>query len=177
MIEIWACHLDYGGNYEFSNLGRIRRLPYYKDKYYKTGLVTRALWPGKFLVGDKLSAKGYKRVNIEGKAKFVHRLICEVFHGKSPEDKPQVNHIIGDKNNNRADNLEWVSNQENRDHAVANNLHPNRSNGFCIIPESEIPKIIERKKNGDIYKDIAKDYSVSKGTIASIIYKEKNRSV
>lgn len=62
MIEIWACHLDYGENYEFSNLGRIKRNSYYKNKYYKSGKVTSASYPEKILVGNKLSQKGYKRV-------------------------------------------------------------------------------------------------------------------
>lgn len=169
MIEVWACHLDYGGNYEFSSLGRIKRLPYYKNRYYKSGLVTSALWPEKFLIGNKLSPKGYKRVRIKGQTKFVHTLICQVFHGDCPVGKSQVNHKSGIKTDNSANNLEWVSNQENRDHAVANNLHPNRSNGFCIISESDIVDILLRWDSGEPTKSIAESYPVGSGVISKVI--------
>ena len=68
------------------------------------------------------NGKGYLRVGIGTKLMFVHRLVAEKYI-PNPDGKPQVNHINGDKTDNRACNLEWTTNQENRDHAIKNGLH------------------------------------------------------
>ena len=52
----------------------------------------------------------------------IHRLVAEAYCDK-PEGCEQVNHINGDKRDNRAENLEWVTASENHKHAWATGLH------------------------------------------------------
>lgn len=111
MEEIWKQIKDYEGYYEVSSLGRVRNSQ-----------------TGKVLIGDTNNL-GYRRVilyNPEKKRFFVHRLVALHFCDGYQEDLV-VNHKDGNKLNNRADNLEWVTHSENDRHAFKLNLrkpHP-----------------------------------------------------
>lgn len=63
---------------------------------------------------------GYHRVTLfKEKKRFrimVHRLVAMHFI-RNPENKPEVNHLFGDKNDNSASSLEWATRSENGKHA------------------------------------------------------------
>lgn len=107
MQEIWKDIEGYEGLYQVSNLCNIKRLN-----------------SGRILKQCK-NTYGYLQVGLSKKGKLkmfcVHILVARAFI-PNPENKSQVNHIDGDKENNNIDNLEWVSQEENLIHAFKTGL-------------------------------------------------------
>ena len=107
------------------------------------------------------NTKGYLRVMINHKNLLVHRLVAQKYV-PNPENKPQVNHIDGNKLNNRYTNLEWVTNQENRKHAIENGLQWSKLNNDKI-------KFIRKHKNDISINEFAELFNVASSTIKSIL--------
>lgn len=72
-------------------------------------------------IKQEVTNKGYLRVSlcnsdIKHKRFLVHRLVAFLFI-PNPNNLPQVNHINGDKTDNRVENLEWCTALENLNHS------------------------------------------------------------
>ena len=76
---------------------------------------------GNFLKGGA-ARKGYIQVRLSKDGivsyKYIHRVVCEAFHGPCPGDGYEVDHVNGDKTDNRACNLRWVTGAQNRAYAA-----------------------------------------------------------
>lgn len=122
-------------------------------------------------INGELWFKYYKKDNNEYKlkTKAVHRIVTETFiYNNNPKIKNQVNHIDGNKENNKVENLEWCTNQENREHAVNNGLVADKKG------EKQSIAVLNDKQVIDIYTSnksrihMSKKYNVSKHTISNI---------
>lgn len=125
MKEIWVDIKGYEGYYQVSNLGNIRsrkRLifnPKHSDNIKSNLKICKSQEIKKSLTRGYNSVRLYR--NNIGKTLRVCRLVSIAFL-PNKENKPCVNHIDGNKENDNLDNLEWVTYIENMAHAVENNL-------------------------------------------------------
>jgi len=105
----------------------------------------------------------------------VHRLVMEAWVGPPPFDKAEVNHIDGNKKNNRLSNLEYVTKLENREHAIREGLikRGEEASGRKLTEEKVI-EIRELHFDGGIsLRDLALMFDVSQEAIVKII-KDRN---
>lgn len=103
----------------------------------------------------------------------LHRVVANAFL-PNPEKLAQVNHINGDKSDNRAENLEWCDNIYNMRHAVKTGLfnpvgENNPSSKLSLEDVEEIRKEYKYKAKGRNTKSLALKYGVSNVMIGKIV--------
>jgi hypothetical protein len=125
MDEIWLPVPGYEGLYSVSNMGRVRS----EDRITPHPLHGPQRHRGRIL-RPSASDKGYLNVSLSKLGKIrcltIAPTVCRIFNGPPPSDEHEVNHKSGKKENNCADNLEWVTASENKRHALRL--------GLCQLP-------------------------------------------
>ena len=116
--------------------------------------------------------KGYQfvRMYIDGTAKtyLVHRVVAQTYI-PNPRCKSEVNHKDGNKSNNAAWNLEWVTAQENVDHSVVTGLvkrgidRPNAK-----LTDADIYNIRNLREAGATYYELGRQFNIAYQTAHKI---------
>lgn len=164
--ERWRWVPGYEGLYLVSNMGRVMSAP--KRTHYGHFMALSEKKTG--YVHVCLSRDGEKR------SVSVHRLVASAFL-PNPASKPEVNHINGDRSDNRVENLEWATRSENEIHAFrVLGKKPNAPwrgtpRRFArLFTDSQVRSIRSDPRSST---EIARQYGVSKTAIRNI----KNRKV
>lgn len=161
-FEEWRSVVGMEKFYEISSLGRI------KSKH------SIGRNPGGIL-SPTPNKKGYLRARLvlHGKSftKVVHRLVLEAFVGPQPSSIHESNHKNGIKNDNRLENLEWLTPKENNAHSVQNGFwHPNigEAHGRARLSENDVQEIRRLLALGHSCNRLGKAYGVSHTAIRLI---------
>lgn len=120
--EIWKDVVGYEGLYKVSNFGNVVKMPTLQHRISKYGKKFTQLAPkAPSLMRPALDFDGYPTLSLSKNGTShtyrVHRLVAIAFID-NPDNKPQVNHKNGVKNDNCVDNLEWCTQSENIRHSV-----------------------------------------------------------
>jgi hypothetical protein len=161
--EEWRPVVGFEGWYEVSDLGRVRRAA--SGPHTRVGYVLKPvrLPSGRLML--HLSAGGRRYRN-----RKIHHLVALAFIGPRPPGCG-INHVDGDVTNNRATNLEWVTQRENEDHAVRNGLKASGDRvGTAKLTQEQVIGIARSYVRGvTSQKELAARNDIAQTTVSRII--------
>lgn len=156
MEETWKPIYGFEKKYEISSYGRVKSLARQINNKNICERILKSQNRGNGYLGATLShARNVK----------FHRLVAEHFLPVIP-GKTEINHVDGNKNNNNLNNLEWVTNRENTDHAIKMGLRKNKLSKKDVLDIRN--KYLPRKYT---LNKLALEYGVCQASISFIIKK------
>ena len=164
--EIWKWIKNYEGVYQASTKGRARSFFKGKCRLIKPTVTHRGYLSICLYRYDEKDGKQHK------KTFRLNRIIAETFI-PNPENKPEVHHKNNDKSDNSVENLEWVTDEENKAYAHEDGVYlKGERNPTAKLTEDDVRFIRQNYKAGDPEFGqgvLAKKYGVSTTTIRNII--------
>ena len=139
--EVWKQHYEFK-YYQFSNYGRIKSL----NRKIKSKLknVDGFINHKEFIKKVSVNNKGYATTtlcdNNKRKSIRIHKEVALLFID-NPNDYNEINHIDGNKLNNKTNNLEWCSHNHNMKEASKLKLFKNIKKGINHPMHKKIAKI------------------------------------
>lgn len=134
------------------------------------------------LLKPKLGKCGYLRIGLYRHGKYtnilIHKYVALRFIS-NPENKPQVNHIDGNKQNPNINNLEWTTRSENMKHAYQTGLikrYKGEDSHRSKISNEDRIEIVKRYKSGEFQKDICKEFGLSQSAVSYLVRNTVNYS-
>lgn len=175
MQETWLPIPGYIGFYEVSNLGNVRSIN--RLISYDSSVRTKPrmqIIKGCLRV-PTVKKNGYLDVALTSESKkythhLIHRLVAIAFV-ENPNHLSQVNHIDGDKKNNRYTNLEWCTPSENVKHAIKIGLRispKGESAGGSVLTEPLVKEIRSALELHISQRAIAAKFGIGQKTVSLI---------
>ena len=151
-MENWKDIPEFNGDYQASTFGNIRN---------KFGKVLKQR--------INKHRSDYLLIRFYGKPPFhrVHRLIAKTFI-PNIDNKTDVNHIDGNKSNNKIENLEWCTRSENMNHAYNTGLAGGKSYNSKKLNNQDVKIIKKLIDEGSSIKEICNMYNVSQSYVSLI---------
>lgn len=169
-IEIWKDIIEFDNHYKINQFGIVIR----KERLVNTGLSKTRKLKSK-IKPPQNNGRGYMQIYVQinnvRKIEYIHKLVA-IYFIPNPENKLEVNHINGIKNDNRVVNLEWATRLENQIHAKNNGLIPFGEKSWCCVLNDKKVLAIRRlhKINPNFNRtNMAKKLKISQGCIYGII--------
>ncbi len=177
MQEIWENIKNYEGLYQISNFGRVKKVSnnnIYLYKYKERNALNKKRIIKEKILKNGVDKGGYFFVvlckNSNTKVWKIHRLVAMHFVNNF-KNKPAVNHIDGNKNNNYYFYLEWVTSSENQKHACKiglANFSIGEKNFNSKLKEKDV-LFIRNNANRKNKKEIAEKLNISIDLIYKIL--------
>lgn len=106
---------------------------------------------------------------------YVHRLVAGAYC-PNPQAFLEVDHVNGDREDNRSTNLRWADRHENHFNAAQRGTLPYKSRRKKLTDE-DIRQIRRRAKNGEVQAALAREYGIAGSTLSLVVNRKRRRNV
>lgn len=170
--EQWKDVPGFGGIYQVSTCGRVRSVPRRVWNYTKPGrYLSQSKKENDYLQLTLTSPDGCRHPHV-----YVHRLVAEAFI-PNPNNYSQVNHRNCDKEDNRVENLEWVSPSQNIAHFRKSHLAAKyddkkaktlNNKAIQFILDNKV-RVVSLYDSGKSVEDVAMDAHIGRDRVTDIL--------